>query len=121
MTCHDAHIAFLMTFLLYILVFCTTMVFFLVALFDERHAVALTGAGFGVLMLLACRGSYTGLICHLYTNSEPFLAAMRPSPQPDPPGCIDNLFTAPSAVMVELTLQGQAEQGQGQEQAQAQA
>lgn len=84
-----------MTFLLYILVFCTSLVFFLVSLFDERHAKAFTGAGIGILMLLACRCSYTGLLCHLYTNSEPFLAMMRPAPQPNPPDFIDSLFVLP--------------------------
>ncbi len=81
-----------MTLLLYILVFCISMTFFLVALFDEQHSTVFAGAGFGVLMLLACRCSYTGLFCHLYTNSEPFLAMMRPAPRPDPPGIIDRLF-----------------------------
>ena len=58
------------------------------------------GAGFGVLMLLVCRCNYTGLLCHLYTNSEPFLTMMRPAPGPDPPTIVDSLFTLPPTAVV---------------------
>jgi len=54
----------------------------LFALVDGKYVGA--GAGAAVLMLLVCRCSYTGLLCHLYTNSEPFLNTMRPIPSPDP-------------------------------------
>jgi len=84
-----------MTFLLHVLVFCGAMLLFLLALVDGRYSIPFAGAGCGVLMLLACRCNYTGLLCHLYTNSEPFLTMMRPLPGPDPPTMVDALFAPP--------------------------
>jgi len=72
------------------------MLLFLLALVDGRYSIPFAGAGFAVLMLLACRCNYTGLLCHLYTNSEPFLTMMRPMPGPDPPTMMDDLFAPPA-------------------------
>ena len=71
-----------MSFLLYILVFCVTILLFLFALLESADAAPFIGAGVAIVMLLTCRCSYTGLLCHLYTNSEPFLTMMRPTPTP---------------------------------------
>ena len=93
-----------MSFLLHIIVFCGAILLFLFALVENKYAVPFAGAGFGVLMLLVCRCNYTGLLCHLYTNSEPFLTMMRPAPGPDPPDMVDSLFTLPpTAVVAEET------------------